>query len=352
VRVGLDVQLARGTATGIGEYARGLLAALRDGGTDVVALEAAAFDPWRFDRRVLWDQVLLPLAARRARVDVVHCASGTMPLWCDRPIVVTVHDVAWHRAQAHARPYARAYFGAFALTRYRAAARVLVDSAFSRDELLALAPLDPARVEVVYPGVAADVANVTRAPDRERPFALAVGTVEVRKNLEVAIRALLDVPGMRLVSAGPPTPYLERCRALARELGLESRVEFRGYVERATLLGLYAGATVALVPSRYEGFGYGAAQALVAGVPLLAARSSSLPEVVGDRAPLLDPDDVAAWSAALTAVAAAPEAADARALAGRAGSVARFGWPQAARAAAAAYAGAAATGAAVTPKRQ
>ncbi len=337
MRVGLDVQLARGTATGIGEYARGLLGALRASGSDVVALEAAAFDPWRFDRRVLWDQVLLPLAARRARVDVVHCASGTMPLWCDRPIVVTVHDVAWHRAQAHARPYARAYFGAFALARYRAAARVLVDSAFSRDELLALAPLDPARVEVVYPGVAADVASVARAPDRERPFALAVGTVEVRKNLELAIRALAGVPSLRLVSAGPPTPYLERCRALARELGLESRVDFRGYVDRATLLELYARATVALVPSRYEGFGYGAAQALVAGVPLIAARTSSLPEVVGDGAPLLDPDDVPGWSAALAAVVAEPEMADARAVAGRSAAAARFGWAQAARAAAAAY---------------
>jgi glycosyltransferase involved in cell wall biosynthesis len=340
MRVGLDVQLARGTATGIGEYARGLLAALRDAGTDVVALEAPGVDPWRFDRRVLWDQVLLPLAARRARVEVVHCASGTMPLFCGRPIVVTVHDVAWHRAQAHTRPYARAYFGAFALTRYRTAARILVDSAFSRDELLTLAPLDPARVEVVYPGVAADVMGVVRAPDRDRPYALAVGTVEQRKNLEVAIRALAQVPGVRLVSAGPPTPYLERCAALARELGVAERVEFRGYVARDALLELYAGATVAVVPSRYEGFGYGAAQALAAGLPLIAARTSSLPEVVGAAGSLVGPDDVPGWSAALTAVVAAPEAAEARAAGGRRAAAARFGWPQAARAAAAAYAGA------------
>jgi glycosyltransferase involved in cell wall biosynthesis len=340
VRVGIDLQLARGTATGIGEYARGLFAALRETGAEVVALEAPGFDPWRFDRRVLWDQVLLPLAARRARVDVVHCASGTMPLLRDRPIVVTVHDVAWHRAQSHTRPYARAYFGAFALARYRSAARILVDSAFSRDELLSLAPLDPDVIEVVYPGVAADVMGVVRAPDRDRPFALAVGTIERRKNLEVAIRALARVPGLRLVAAGPPTPYLDQCVALARQLGVDERVEFRGYIAREALLELYARATVAVVPSRYEGFGYGAAQALTAGVPLVAARTSSLPEVVGDAGPLVEPDDVDAWSAALAAVATAPDAAEARASAGRSAAGARFGWPRAARAAAAAYAAA------------
>lgn len=340
MRIGLDVQLASGTATGIGEYAAGLLAALRAAGVDAVGLEARGLDPWRFDRRVLWDQALLPLAAWRAGVDVVHCASGTMPLFCGKPIVVTVHDVAWFRAQQHARPYARTYFGAFNLARYRAARRILVDSSFSREELLALGPFDAAGVEVVYPGVAADVAAVVRAPERDHPFALAVGTVERRKNLEVVIRALARVPELRLVSVGPPTPYLQQCAALAAELGVAQRVEFRGYVARGVLLKLYAGATLAVVPSRYEGFGYGAAQALVAGVPLVAARSSSLPEVVGDAAPLVDPGDAAAWATELARIVAAPDEAETVARAGRAAARARFGWPQAARSAAAAYAAA------------
>jgi glycosyltransferase involved in cell wall biosynthesis len=217
----------------------------------------------------------------------------------------------------------------------------LVDSAFSRTELLELGALDPDRVEVVYPGVAADVAAVVRRPDRESPFALAVGTVERRKNLEVAIRALANVPGLRLVSVGPPTPYLAYCTALARELDIEGRVEFRGYVPRAELLELYATATVAVVPSHYEGFGYGAAQALCAGVPLLAARTSSLPEVVGAGATLLDPIAPEEWAEALLAVLADPEAAERRAVAERAVATARFGWAQAAAAAAAAYGAAA-----------
>jgi len=341
VRVGLDLQLATGTATGIGEYATGLFAALRAEGADVVALREPRVDPWRFDRRVLWDQVLLPLAARRARVDLLHCASGTMPLLAPGPAVVTVHDVAWLRVQAHARPYARAYFGRFALARYRRARRLLVDSGFSRDELLSVAPhIDPARVDVVYPGVAADVANNVRAPDRAEPFVLVVGTVERRKNLEVVVRAVAALAAIRLIAVGPPTPYAGECLALARELGAQDRVELRGYVARPELLELYARATVAAVPSRYEGFGYAAAQALCAGVPLLAARAASLPEIVAGAAPLLDPGAAAEWSDAIAAVLADRDASEAGAASVRAASTERFGWARSARAALAAYAAA------------
>ncbi len=295
LRVGLDAQLTLGTATGIGEYVRGLAAALHDAGCTPISLAEPRLDPWRFDRRVLWDQVLLPLAAARAHVDVLHCAAGTLPLVTNVPLVATVHDVAWLRVQAHTRPYARAYFGRFALDRYARARTIFVDSHFSRDELLAVAPaLDPARVEVLYPGVAEDIMRIERAPD-EAPFILAVGTVEVRKNLEVLVRALAALPSVRLISVGPFTPYRDRVLALARECGVSQRVELRGYVSRAELLGLYARAALAAVPSHYEGFGYSAAQALCAGVPLVAANASSLPEIVGDSAPLVPPGDVAGW---------------------------------------------------------
>ena len=298
MRVGIDAQLTRGTATGIGEYVAGLLDALRDvPGIEAVALQAPRVDPWRFDRRVLWDQVLLPLAARRAGVEVLHCAAGTLPLVAPAPLVATVHDVAFLRVQSHTRAYARAYFGAFALSRYRRARAILVDSRFSRDELLACGGLEAGRIEVVYPGVAADLFALVRRP-AERPYALVVGTVEPRKELATAIAALVANPGLALVSAGPFTPYREQCARVARELGVTQRVSFRGYVPRDELLGLYAGAAFVAMPSRYEGFGYGAAQALCAGTPLLSSNAASLPEVVGDAAPLLPPGDVAAWSEA------------------------------------------------------
>ncbi|MDE2571286.1 MAG: glycosyltransferase, partial [bacterium] len=256
--VGIDAQLALGTATGIGEYVRELIAALREQDCEVRALSNGRLDPWRFDRRVLWDQLALPAAARRAGVALLHCASGTLPLAAPAPVVATVHDVVWLREQRHAKPYARWYFGAFSAARYRTARLIMVDSAFSGRELTQLTGVDPARVRVVYPGVAPAFARIVRRPE-ERPFALVVGTVEPRKSLELAIRALAGVPALRLISVGPPTGYVERCREAARACGVAARVEIRGYVERSELLDLYARATMALVPSRYEGFGLAAA---------------------------------------------------------------------------------------------
>jgi glycosyltransferase involved in cell wall biosynthesis len=331
LRVGIDAQLARGTATGIGEYVDGLVAALRvRDEIDLIELDAPGLDPWRFDRRVVWDQIGLPLAARRAKLDVLHCAAGTLPLFSPAPIVATVHDVAWFRVQQHTRAYARAYFGRFALSRYRRARRIVVDSNFSRDELLELGGIDPARV-------AADFGEISRRPDPE-PFALVVGTVERRKNLEVVIRAAAGIPGLRVVSVGPATPYRKDCERIARETGTSERVRFCGHVERADLLDLYARATFVAMPSRYEGFGYPAAQALCAGVPLVAAATSSLPEVVGDAAPLLPPDDPTAWSAAFRAILDDRDAAQERARAAKSAAIARFAWGAAAAAIARAYA--------------
>ncbi len=332
IRVGIDAQLARGTPTGIGEYLAGLIAALRERDEfEIVALDAPGFDPWRFDRRVVWDQVMLPLAARRARLDLLHCAAGTLPLIAPVPIVATVHDIAWHRVQQHVRAYARAYFGRFALARYRRARRIVVDSNFSRDELLELGGIDPARVVAVFPGVSADFGAVERRPDAA-PFALVVGTVERRKNLEIVIRALAGAPELRVIVAGPATPYREFCESIIRGTGASGRVEFRGYVSRGELLDLYARAAFVALPSRYEGFGYPAAQALCAGVPLLAAATSSLPEVVGDAAPLLSPDDVAAWAAAFRTLLDDRDAAEARAGTVRAAANSRFAWRSAAAA--------------------
>ena len=337
MRVALDTQLAVGTATGIGVYQRDLARALTAGGTDVRALQWPALDPWRFDRRVIWDQALLPLLALRSGADVLHAASGTLPLLPSIPTVVTVHDMAWLRVQAHTRPYARAYFGSMMKHLYARAAAVITDSAFARDEFGELAHAH-GDVHVVYPGVDERFARIVRAP-RERPLALAVGTVEPRKNVLRAVETLAAVPELELIVAGPPTPYLDEVRARIAELGLGERVTLRGYIERAELDALYAQATLALVPSRYEGFGYAVAEALCAGLPVIAARSSSLVEVAGGDAVLADPDDAGGWVDAVRALLADRDGAQARADAARVRSQTRFAWATAAAACAAIYEG-------------
>ena len=335
MKVAVDAQLAIGTATGIGEYVNGLILALQAEGVDVIPLSAPKLDPWRFDRRVYWDQVLLPQRARACGADLLHCASGTIPLTATMPLVATVHDVAWLRVQAHARPYARYYFGRLATDRYRHVDAIVVDSAFSSRELLELVSgLRPERVRVVYPGVADDFCALERRGG-DGSTILVVGTVERRKNLELIVRAMPFLEQARLVSVGPFTAYRDECIAIARELGVEKRIEFRGYVERAELLELYATCAVVAMPSQYEGFGYGLAQALCAGVPCVASDRSSLPEIALDSAPVLSIDHLAPWVEALAAGLLGE--ADIRAHAVRSAAIERFTWKRSVRATIEAY---------------
>ncbi len=322
MKVALDAQLVVGTATGIGEYVHGLTASLRLLNVKVEELAEPRLDPWRFDRRVLWDQVIMPLRASASRADLLHCASGTMPLYSPVPVIVTVHDVAWLKAQAHARPYARYYFGQFALQRYRSARRIVVDSDFSRKELLEVSELHEDRVSVVYPGVAHDFCALVRRPNADRTI-LAIGTVERRKNLEILIRTLPALPEVRIISIGPPTPYQTECVTLAQELGVLDRVDFRGYVSRDELLEAYATCSVVAAPSRYEGFGYSVAQSLCIGAPVIVSDQSSLPEVAQGAVPIVGVDDVDGWTAALGAILDHPPVPDP---AIRTRSIERFSW--------------------------
>jgi glycosyltransferase involved in cell wall biosynthesis len=329
VRIAFDAQLSVGTATGIGEYAMGLLAALRDRGCDIVELREPGLDPWRFDRRVLWDQVLLPSRAHRTGAALLHCPGGTMPWNAGMPVVVTVHDLAWLRVQRHARAYARWYFGRFALARYSSAAAIVADSEFSANELREAMPHCEKPVRVVYPGVSHDFCAVERAGGDGRTI-LAVGTVEPRKNLALLVRLLPRWPQARLVSVGPLTPYADECIALAERLGVAERVKLCGYVARDEVLELYRIAALAAVPSIYEGFGYAAAQALCAGLPCVVSDRSSLPEVAGGDAEVAPLEDDERWTVAVhTALDGLRDVPAAQA---RARSAARFSWAAAATA--------------------
>jgi glycosyltransferase involved in cell wall biosynthesis len=251
-----------------------------------------------------------------------------MPFIRTLPTVVTVHDLAWHRVQAHTRAYARTYFGTLQARAYAHAAAIICDSQFSANEYNEL--IDPnAHVDVVYPGVDERFSRIARNPD-ESPFALVVGTVETRKNLGILVDALTTIPSLRIVSTGPRTPYADEVRRLARNAGVSNRLELRGYVTRDELDHLYARAACALIPSRYEGFGYALAEAMCAGVPAIAASSSSLIEVANAAVPLVSPDDANAWTEAIRTLLADRPKAESNATALRPSAQHRFSWSTAA----------------------
>jgi glycosyltransferase involved in cell wall biosynthesis len=234
----------------------------------------------------LWEQALLP--AQTLGADLILSPGNVAPAASRRNVVV-LHDAA---ALRHPEAYSRAFV---AYHRYilpllaRRARLVLTPSTFSRDELVEVLGADPARIVVVPEGVDerfspdAEATSARRRHDLDRPYALVVGTVSDRKNLAALepVAQALGERGIELVLAGSDRGYLR---------GEVPGVRRLGYVDEALLPGLYAGARVVVMPSRYEGFGLPCLEAMASGVPLVAARAGALPEVCGDAAVLVDPD--------------------------------------------------------------
>lgn len=299
LRVALETQFAIGRATGIGVFSRGLADALRArGDVDVVEICDPRFDLWRFDRRVYWDHIRSPRLARASHADVFHFTAGTLPWRPPRPAVLTLHDLVWLRGANRGKSYVRWYFGRLQPAFARHADAVVVDSDAARADVADGLHVDPSRIRVAGVGVDERFLRVERRP-ADPPFILAVGTVEERKDLATAVRALSRLPTARLVSVGAATPYAREVRRVAGELGVSGRVELRGYVGDGELLQLYATAAALVFPSIYEGFGLPPLQALAAGVPVIAARIPVTEEVLGDCAWFVEPGDAAGIAAAV-----------------------------------------------------
>lgn len=300
MRVAVETQYAIGTPTGLGVYARNLFDALtRTAGVSATKIEDPRFDVWRFDRRVYWDQIRAPQLARLAHADIVHFTGGTVPARLPRHSVVTVHDLVWRRRANRGRPYVRWYFGELQPRLVRRAAGIVVDTRAAREDVAEGLGVSRERIAVAGAGVEQKYFDVARKPESSPPFVLAVGTVEERKDLITAVRAIARFSGVELISAGPHTPYARDVMSEAARLGVSARVRLLGYVDDAQLLDLYARAGALVFPSRYEGFGLPPLQAFAAGLPVVAADIAVVREVLGGFAWYCGPGDDKAFSAAL-----------------------------------------------------
>jgi glycosyltransferase involved in cell wall biosynthesis len=238
-------------------------------------------------------------ATLAAGLDLVHATSAAIPPSRGRPLVVTVHDVAFRHFPEAYPASGRHFHERAARIAVAEAARVLVPSAATAHDLADLYGLEPERVAVIPlgadPPAHADPAPARRLLERlgvRGPFVLAVGTLEPRKNLPRLVAAFAeaaaDLPEHHLVVVGP-TGW---GKALSGTV--PARVVLAGAVEDRVLEGLYAASDGLAYPSLYEGFGLPVLEAMARGLPVLTSDRSSLPDVAGGAALLVDPTDVPA----------------------------------------------------------
>ena len=349
--VALDVGPLLDPSTGVGRYARELARNL--------ALQGAAVKPyavalrgsprgslegpiarWRVPARLAqssWRRFDRPsLRLLVGRVDVVHATNFVLPALAGLPGVVTVHDLSFERDDTFPGGERLRDLVPWSLARAR---RVLVPTEAIGAELSERYGFDRSRVVITPEGVSpvffgalplADAA--LRAMGIRRPFAVAVATIEPRKNLirlMEAWRALdRDLPDWTLVLAGP--------RGWGPRLPRTERVVTLGWVGDETLPGLLAAADVFCYPSLYEGFGLPPLEAMAAGVPCLVGRYSAAEEVLGDAALVVEATDVNAIARGLATLAVDDELRRRLAMSGRA-RASGYTWERTAAATLAAY---------------
>jgi glycosyltransferase involved in cell wall biosynthesis len=195
----------------------------------------------------------------------------------------------------------------------RAARRVIAISEATKRDLVERYRIAPRKIRVVYHGRdpifepvgdQEKIAGVAARYGVNQPYCIHVGTIQPRKNLGLLVAAWGDLKARmesppQLLVAGKRGWLYESLFDAVQDRGLEDLVKFADYVDREDLPALYSGAVALTFPSLYEGFGLPALEAMGCATPVLAAKASSLPEVVGDAGVLLDPHDAVAWAAAV-----------------------------------------------------
>lgn len=272
--------------------------------------------------------------------DIFHATKLLHPPRRPR-LTATLHDLTCWLLPAFHQPDNVASEKRFAESVWRRAAGLIAVSESTRRDAVQTLGLDPQSIQVIHPGIAEPFFSVTaetgaaarRKYDLTRPYTLCVGTIEPRKNLDRLLDAWQALPlslqeEFELVLAGPVGWH--SAETLARLQSPAAGVRYLGYVPEPDLPGLTAGAALFAYPSLYEGFGFPVAQAMAAGVPVITSNVSSLPEVTGPAAALVDPQSVSELRDALGRLLTSPATCAQLAAAGRIRAQ-RFTWDNCAR---------------------
>ena len=333
--VGIDYTAAYEQGAGIGRYVRELIRALaaHDSVTPyrlfVAGASREALPPqpgpnftWRPTRITprwfarIWHRLQIPLPVETfvGRVNLFHATDFTLPpVLPGVKTLLTIHDLSFVRAPETTTPVLKAYLDRVVPRSVRRATHVLADSQATKDDLIALYGTPPEKITVLLSGVNPEFAPVTDAEARravrrrydlpDNPYILSIGTVQPRKNYARLITALATLGAayddVHLVIAGGRGWLDSPIFRAVYDQGMEDRVHFIGFARDQDLPALYSEAACLAYPSLYEGFGFPVLEAMACGTPVVTSTISSMPEVAGEAALLVDPYDVEAIAAAI-----------------------------------------------------
>ena len=262
----------------------------------------------------IMEQVRLPIALKRAGAEVFHAPHYVLPPLLPCPSVVTIHDCI-HLMFPEYLPNKLAYLYArtFMTMAARRSSRVLTVSEASKRDILRFFRIPASKVEVVYNAIddrfdrEPEIEDVMRVRERYQlndQFLLYTGNIKPHKNVERVIEAFARLrargfDNLKLLIIGDEISKSQNLRRAVHRHQLHHQVRFLGFVPDATLAVLYRLADVFVFPSLYEGFGLPPLEAMASGTPVVTSNVSSLPEVVGDAALLVDPKDADAIAGAI-----------------------------------------------------
>lgn len=259
----------------------------------------------------LWTHVRLAMELHRRPPDVFFTPAHVIPVTYRGPSAATIHDLGYHYfPQAHTRRQV-AYLRWSTRHNAHRSRRVFADSQATRDDLVRFYEVDRDKIEVVYPGIDPGLTPVWEAKRLQAvrdkygisaPYLLYLGTLQPRKNLTRLVEAFAAADlDHYLVLAGKRGWLARMIEEAVASLppAVAQRVHFPGFVDEADKAALISGADGLLYPSLYEGFGFPIVEAQICSTPVLCADSSSLPEVAGAGALLVDPTDTRALTAGI-----------------------------------------------------
>ena len=319
MRIGIDIrELEKGKKTGIG---RMLLDFLEYISTSDTSNEYILFGNQKTELQItrilqknvkvkivseritfIWDQVKLPIAISREGIDVFFSPYFKVPILAPCPLVNVIHDlIPLHYPVSGIRyPVSGIYYRYFGRLCAKFSKKVITISKYSKREIEEVLRIPGEKIEIIYSGVKAPSNRYTDVSEKygiQGKYILYIGGIKPHKNIGSLIRAYsLLSPELKkeyqLVIGGRKNRHTEYLEKVIEKLNIRDRILFPGLIADKDLASIYKGASLFVFPSLYEGFGFPPLEAMACGTPVIASNTTSLPEVTGDAAILVDPLDI------------------------------------------------------------